>query len=328
MRRKHLAIGVATVAALAATACSSAASDENDVLTLRLSHFMEPTHPHEVCGFKKMNEELEDDGMKVETYPAAQLGGESQSLELVNTNNLDMSSNGPSFLGVYDPSFNVLDAAYLFDSAETQHELSTSGGTDELLDQFHEETGMKVFRGWYYGTRHMTANEPILNSDQLRGLKLRAPDAPLYRINIAAMGGSVTPMALNEVYMGLQQGVVDAQENPLPTIETMNLDEVQSDLSLTGHMVQTLHISVAEEVWDSLSREQQENLEEAINLGGEAAYECVVREEERILEEFRSDGSMQISEVSKEAFQEPVRAALAEGYEFSDEYRKILRLQQ
>ena len=328
MRRMRTLSAIAVLSLAGITACAPADTEGDEVRVLSLSHFMEASHPHERCGFPAVNEHLEQANMRIETYPAAQLGGEAQSLELVNTQNLDMSTNGPSFLGVYDSRFNVLDAAYAFDDAESQRELSMSGAMDELLEMYHEETGMKVFRGWYYGTRHMTANKPIQDPTDLRGLKLRAPDAPLYRTNIAAMGGTVTPMALNELYMGLQQGVVDAQENPLPTISTMNLQEVQSDLSLTGHMVQALHISVAEDVWTSLTRDEQSILEEAINMGAERAYECVREEEESILADFEESGAMTIHEVGPEAFADDVRSTLSEGQPFSEEYRSILELQK
>lgn len=315
-------IGVFTASACGGN--NDEGASDGDAQILRLAHFMEPTHPHETCGMEAMRNHLDGSSIQIETYPAAQLGGETEALEQVYSGNLDMSINGPSFLGVYDERFNVLDAAYLFEDAESQRELMTSGGIDDILEGIHETSGMKVFSGWYYGTRHMTANKEISSPEDLAGLKLRTPDAPLYRVNMAAMGASVTPMALNELYLGLQQQVVDAQENPLPTIQTMNLQEVQSDLSLTGHMVQTLHISVADNTWSSLSEEQQDLLSEAIELGSDAAYECVVQEEEDIIQEFRDEDAINIHDIDQSAFREQVQAELSEGESFSDDYVRLL----
>lgn len=326
MSRGLRLVALAAATALVASGCATDQSDD-EVRTLRLSHFMEATHPHEECGFTAMNENLKGSNLRVETYPAAQLGGEARSLELVNTDNLDMSINGPSFLGVYDERFNALDAAYAFDDAESQRQLDESGQMDAIYDGYYERTGMKVFRGWYYGTRHVTADKPITSREALASIKLRAPDAPLYRINVGAMGGSVTPMALNELYMGLQQGVVDGQENPLPTIDTMGLYNVQSDLSLTGHMVQTLHISVSERTWESLSRDEQESLTVAIDAGAQAAYECVVNEENEILKEYRDQEKMHINEVDDSVFKDPVRQQLRTGYAFSETYSDLVEAQ-
>ncbi|WP_198144708.1 TRAP transporter substrate-binding protein DctP [Nesterenkonia jeotgali] len=322
------ALGLVGVFALSSCGGGNdAEASDSDVQILRLAHFMEPTHPHETCGMEAMRNHLDGSSIQIETYPAAQLGGETEALEQVYSGNLDMSINGPSFLGVYDERFNVLDAAYLFEDAASQRELMTSGGIDDILEGIYETSGMKVFSGWYYGTRHITANSAVSGPEDLSGLKLRTPDAPLYRVNMAAMGASVTPMALNELYLGLQQQVVDAQENPLPTIQTMNLQEVQSDLSLTGHMVQTLHVSVADNTWSALTEEEQSLLSEAIELGSDAAYDCVVQEEEEILQEFRDEDSINIHEIDQSVFRDNVQAELSEGQPFSEDYVRLLEAQ-
>lgn len=319
---RRACVAVTAAAVLALTSCTGHSAGEDKVL--RLSHFMESTHPVQTCGMETMSQELEGSGLRVEIYPSAQLGGETQSLELVHSGNLDMSINGPSFLGVYDDRFNTLDAAYLFNDREEQREFMTEGGVDPLLQGIYEESGMKVFPGWYYGTRHVSANQEIAAPSDLRGLKLRTPDAPLYRINMTAMGGNPTPLALNELYLGLQQGVVDAQENPLPTIKTMNLESVQSDLSLTGHMVQSIHIAVAGDTWDSLSTNQQETLADAIDEGSRAAYECMVEEEDAVLEEFENGDQIRIHNINNEAFKNQVREELSSGYDFSENYSQII----
>lgn len=270
---------------------------------------------------------LDGSSIQVETYPSAQLGGESESLEQVFSGNLDMSINGPSFLGVYYEPFNVLDAAYVFDDAEAWKELSTSDTVQDLLDGAQEASGMKVFPGWYYGSRHITANVPVEKPADLKNLKLRTPDAPLYKTNITAMGGNPTPMALDELYLALQQGAMDAQENPFPTIKTMNLQDVQKHLSMTSHMVQALHISVASSVWESLTPEEQTLLEEGISAGAAASYDCVVEQEQSIREEFEASGAIEIHDIDTASFRDRVRKELSEGQPFSEQYRELLAAQ-
>lgn len=312
---------------LAACGASGLAADEG-VRTLRVSHFMEATHPHETCGMAEIKKRLEGSSLTIETYPAAQLGGEWQSLEQVFTGSLDMSINGPSFLGVYYEPFHVLDAGYLFDDVDAFLEFQDSDIMRDLLEGIEQEWGFKVFPAWYYGIRHVTADKPITGPEDLRGVKLRTPDAPIYKTNLGAMGATVSPLPLSELYMALQQGVVDAQENPTTIIDTMKLYEVQSDLSLTGHMVQGLHVSVSQGVWDTLNPEEQDLLSDAILAGGEAATRCVLDVENDFLTQFEEGGLMQVHEVDTTVFKERVRARLSEGQHFSDEYRQIIESQE
>lgn len=328
--RKY-ATAMIAVGALALTACSGSSggdSTDGDVRTLRLSHFMETSHPIEACGMEALRNHLDGSTLQVETYPAAQLGGETESLEQVFSGNLDMSINGPSFIGVYYEPFNVLDAGYLFENAEALRDLGDSDAVLGVLEGAQEASGMKVFPGWYYGTRHITANTPVESPDDLKNLKLRTPDAPLYKTNITSMGGNPTPMALDELYLALQQGAVDAQENPFPTIRTMNLQEVQDHLSLTGHMVQALHISVGKTVWESLTADEQTLLEEGIAVGAEAAYDCVVEQEESIRAEFEAGDDIEVHEIDVTEFRDAVRAELSEGQPFSDLYRELIAAQE
>ncbi|WP_311342745.1 TRAP transporter substrate-binding protein DctP [Corynebacterium riegelii] len=299
-------------------ACGSQADDDG-IRELKLSHFMEPTHPHEICGVKALNESLEGSGLRVVSYPSAQLGGESASLEQVFVDSLDMSLNGPSFLGVYHEDFKFLDAGYLFDGYEDFEEFQSSETLQEILDGYQERTGMKAFPAWYYGARHVTADKEIHHPSDLNGLKLRTPDAPLYRNTLSAMGASPVPMALSEVYLALQQGTIDAQENPITTIATMSLNDVQKYLILTGHMIQGLHMSISEKTWNSLTPEEQQALTKAIEVGGQAASECVVESEEKFREQLVSTG-MEVVDVDISEFAEPVRREFSEGYAFSELY--------
>lgn len=327
-RPRYLAAGAA--AALVLAGCSSASAEEHPGVEhmLRLSHFMEPGHPHETCGVETLQEELEGTGIAVQSYPSAQLGGETEALEQVYTDNLEMSINGPSFLGVYHENFNVLDAGYLFDDGEALMEFQDSEQMDELMEDFYAEAGFKVFPGWYYGIRHTTADRPVESPEDLAGLNLRTPDAPLYRVTLGAMGANPTPMALGDLYMALQQGTVDGQENPAAIIDTQSFHEVQQHLSLTGHMVQTMHLSIAGESWEALSAEQQDALEEAIDVAGEAASECVFDQEQEILESYAEDEGFEVHEVDTEEFAQRVQDEMSQGYDYSDLYVEILQDQE
>lgn len=319
---------VMMLASCSSTGKPAAGGEDSDVRTLRLAHFMEPSHPHETCGMTELNKQLEGSGLAVETYPSSQLGGQTEALEQVYTGNLDMSINGSAFVGTYHSDFNVFGLGYLFNGPEGMMEFYETEKFQSVLDEVYEESGMKVFPGWYYGTRHVTANRPVTSPDDLKGLKLRVPDAPAFIETMKAMGATPTPMALDELYMGLQQKTVDAQENPTPVIDTMKLQEVQSDLTLTGHMVDGLHIVVAGQVWESLTPEQQEALDSAIAVAGDAAMQCVIEQEESIVEAFRAGDDIEVHEIDTAEFASRVQAHFSEGFDYSDLYKEILQTQQ
>lgn len=250
--------------------------------TLRLGHVYDPQHPDEVCGAQRVDEILAESGsgLSVESYPAAQLGTEEEMLEQVADGSLDMSVAGPSFLGVWHEPAAVFDAAYLF--SDVDHFQSTVDGEvgQQVWAELQEASGLQVLGSWFYGTRHITANTGIREPADLAGVKLRVPNAPLYLANTSAMGGTATPVALSEVYLGLQQGVVDEQENPLPTIDTFRFQEVQDHLNLTGHIVQGTMVVIGEQTMETLEPEQQEALVDAVAQASEEVRACVEEQEQ------------------------------------------------
>ncbi|TDW29524.1 DctP family TRAP transporter solute-binding subunit [Cryobacterium psychrophilum] len=295
---KNRRFGLVVVAAAAAGAlglsgCSSASADQEERV-LRFSHAYEATHPFETCGVPALNNGLEGSGLRVESYPSAQLANDSESLEQVSMGTLDFAISGGSFLGTWYDPMAVLDAGYLFDDAEHFRESANNGAFDELFGQLESDTGLKIQSSWYYGARHMTANKPLDSPSDLAGLKIRTPDAPMFMRNIELLGGVGTPMALGEVYLGLQQGVIDAQENPIPTIAASKLNEVQDYINLTGHMVQGLFVVSNANLEDSLTDEQNEALDAAFDTASESVYDCIVSAEEETLAEWKNDGSINV----------------------------------
>ncbi len=123
---------------------------------------------------------------------------------------------------------------------------------DELAQGYTDASGNHIVAMTYYGARHVTSNKPILTPADMDGLKIRVPNAPLYMMFPEATGANPTPIAFAEVYLALQQGTVDAQENPLPTIQAKKFYEVQSDINLTGHITDALLTIVGGPTWDSL----------------------------------------------------------------------------
>ncbi|GAA1589881.1 DctP family TRAP transporter solute-binding subunit [Leucobacter aridicollis] len=315
--QKTRLVGIAALgaaAALALAGCSGApasngAGGDGDV-TLRLAHVYEAAHPVETCGVKTLQDELDGSGITVKSFPAAQLGSEAEALEQVATGALDIAVAGSSFLGTWYEPAAVFDAAYLFDDVEHFNSTLNSDLMAGVFDELASQSGLRVQSGWYYGTRHVTANKEISSPADMKGLKIRTPDAPMYLKNTEVMGGTATPMALSEVYLGLQQGVIEAQENPLPTIATAKLNEVQKVVNLTGHMVQGVFLTTQESLGNRLSAEQNASFTAALESAAAAVQECVETQESEIIATWSSDGSIAINDAVKR--DEFAKAAVSE----------------
>jgi TRAP-type transport system periplasmic protein len=329
--RRSLIISLSGLVATALAACDVGETVDQDEVeaagdddVLRFAHVYDPSHPVETCGVPALQETLEGSGVTIESYPAAQIGSEAESLEQIASGGLDIAVAGPSFLGVWHEPAALLDGAYLFDDVDHFTETVEGEQVAQIHEDLHEESGIRVLSTWYYGTRHVTSNAPVTSPEDLAGVKLRTPDAPLYLTNIEAMGGTATPMALDEVYTALQQGVLDAQENPIPTIAAFGLPEVQDYINLTGHMVQAVHAVTHDGVYDSLTDDQRERFEEAMATAGDAVRECIVAEEEDFLDEWRDSGEIEVvDDVDRTAFAEAVRERLPDQVSWGELYLDI-----
>ncbi|GAB3713482.1 DctP family TRAP transporter solute-binding subunit [Nocardiopsis nanhaiensis] len=297
-------------AALVLTACGSG-GDDSDGPTLTFSNSYTDDHPHTRCGIDLVADQVEDSdaGFSVDTFPNSQLGDNTETFASVMSGDIDMDVQGSAALGsAYEP-IGVFDAAYAFDDADHMFSFFDSEASEDVKEDFEEATDTKILDIWYFGDRHFTANEPITDPGDLSGLRMRFPDSPISLANADAMGASPTTVAFEEVYMALQQGTVDGQENPIATIDADNYTEVQSHVSLTGHQVGSQMIVVSGQTWEQLSEAQQEVLQEAVSDVREENRACMEEAEEEVLTEWEASGAMEVVEdVDVDAFRDQSHA--------------------
>jgi TRAP-type C4-dicarboxylate transport system substrate-binding protein len=181
-----------------------------------------------------------------------------------------------------------------------------------------------VLGTWAYGARHITANRPIRKPEDLSGFRLRMPGAKVWQESGASLGASPMPMAFSEVYMALQQGIADGQENPVPVIYSMGFHEVQKYLILTGHIQSSVQVLINERVWQTLSETEQAALTDAVQSLGAEVLAGIRQQESELLDKWRQDGTMTVvDDCDVEAFRQRSRAYFASGFAFSDLYREI-----
>ncbi len=142
----------------------------------------------------------------------------------------------------------------------------------------------------YYGERHVTSNKAINKPEDMKGLKIRVPDAPLYTMFPRAVGANPTPIAFAEVYLALQNGTVDAQENPLPTIDAKKFYEVQKYIVLTGHITDALLTIVSGATWGKLPDADKKIFEACLKEGAARATQEIIDIEKKLAAEFEKRG--------------------------------------
>lgn len=291
---------------------------------LRFAHVYDPDHPVETCGVPALNESLEGSGLQISSYAAGQLGNEEELLEQVQSGALDLAVAGPSFLGVWEESAELFDAAYLFSDVDHFEETLNGEIADGVWDDLRESSGLDVLSSWYYGTRQLTSEVEVTTSEDLSGQTLRASEAPLYQTLSEILGGSPTSMALGEVYLGLQQGTIDAQENPIPTIASYSLQEVQDYINLTDHVIQGVMVVGNEDALSGLPEDQQDALRMASQDAADDVRECIEDQEESYLEEWEESGEIEINDdVDIDHFKERAAERIPDEFEWGDIYLDI-----
>lgn len=313
------------VAVLLVCGCN-AETTKDKPLKLRMAHVYEVTAPTHAYGTAFLSERLREktDNLDVTVYPASQLGNESELLEQLVAGELDLVITGPSFLAMWHPPIGVLDAAFSTRDLDNMLEIA---GSDEMApewDELRKKYDARVLDTWAYGSRHLTSNVPIRHPDDLKNFRLRMPGARIFQESGAALGATPMPISFSEVYLALQQGIADGQENPVPVIKSMGFHEVQKCLNLTGHIQSSLQILINERTWKRLSTKQQNALLDSVQELGHEVYAGLINDEKKLIEEWRKDGTMEIIEdIDVEAFRERCREYFSKGFEFSKVYNRI-----
>jgi TRAP-type C4-dicarboxylate transport system substrate-binding protein len=181
---------------------------------------------------------------------------------------------------------------------------SQSKVLDELADAYFAKGKNRPIAYTYYGVRHTTANKAIAKPEDMKGLKLRVPDAPLYIMYPKVVGANATPIAFAEVYLALQNKTVDAQENPLPTIEAKKFYEVQSHINLTGHITEMLITIVGGHVWSKLSDADKKAFQDIFREAAVKATDEIAVSEQKLVDDFATKYKKTVVKSDRAAFQQ------------------------
>ncbi len=278
--------------------------EENNTILIRVGHDQPITNERHIAltYFKELVEERSNGEIRVEIYPQGVLGNEAVLTESVSFNDLEMVAT--SSTNQYGSLISVFELPYLFDSHEDAWAVLDGEIGREVADTYLKNN-LRLLAYYENGFRHITSNRPIYSPDDLRGLKIRTPEFPMSIQVFNALGANATPMGFGELYTALQQGTVDAQENPVANAYTNKFQEVQDYLIMTGHQYMPVHVHISDEFFQSLSKEHQEIIKSSAQEGAEYHRKLLRESEQRMIDDLVADG-MEVIEVDIEDFREKV----------------------
>ncbi|HSP58033.1 MAG TPA: TRAP transporter substrate-binding protein [Halomonas sp.] len=268
--------------------------------------------------FKEEVEEKSDGRISIEVLPAAQVGGDVEIIEQIQMGLVDIGIPPTATLGNFEERLQILDLPFLIGDYDTMVEVLDGEVGREILDTL-EDDNMHGVNFWGAGFRHMTNSvRPIEGPEDLDAIRMRTMQAPIIISTYENYNANATAMAFTEVYNGLQQGVVEGQENPLANIYTMRFHEVQDYLSLTSHAYHAYAAVINTDSWNSLPDDLKEVMTEAFDNGRDASRQLTLEDEEKILADI--EGEIEINEISDEAREAFIEASMP----VHEEYEEIV----
>ena len=306
MSKRHT---LKTLAALSAVAISTLLVSTGALAQQKLkwAHVYETSEPYHTESVWAAEEIKKRSNGKfdIQVFPASTLGKETDINQGLTLGTVDMIISGPSFAARTYPRFGIAYYPFIFRDGDHLIAYSKSPVFQEMVKEFREKTGIQVTAYTYYGARHTTAQKAFTNCAGMKGIKIRVPDVPAYRATPEACGANPTPIAFAEVYLALQNGTVEAQENPLTTIEAKKFYEVQKAIMMTGHIVDGLTTQIAPHLWNKLSDAEKKIFSDVTQEAAVRATGKIKAREAELVDEFKKKG-LQIVQVDRKSFQDAV----------------------
>lgn len=250
----------------------------------------------------------------IDVFANSTLGNERDLIEGMQLGAVDLAvvSTGP--MSGFSSAFLVLDLPYIFPTYESAYKVLDGEIGQSMLDSLSKNK-LKGFCYWENGYRNVTAKKPCPNPEDVKGLKIRTMEAEVHMGTFNNLGAIATPMAWGEVYTALQQGTIDAQENPIANIYQAKIQEVNPFVTMTRHFYAASPVLMSKAIWDKMSPEQQKILSDAIVETRQFARDEIKRGEKEYAGAMKKEGVTIIEEVDLAKW----RAAVQPTY---DQYEK------
>ena len=304
MKKKLLALLMMAVLTFALAACGgggdSGAADGGDsdafaggqTFTIKIGHSDTTTNLINVSleNFAKYVEEQSGGAVKVDIYAAEQLGSNAEMAEMLEMGSLDAMMMPQGQEASFAPKINTLGLPFLFPDYDSVYKVLDSEIGDELVADL-ESHNMIQLAYWENGLRQTTNSKRAINSSaDFKGLKIRTPEDAMTMAIFEALGASPSPLAFSELYLALQQGTFDGQENPISNIHANNFQDVQKYLAMTNHKYECKNMIFSLTSWNKYPEDVQNLLKEAAKTYGDEHRKAIVDSQETMLKDLEEAG--------------------------------------
>jgi tripartite ATP-independent transporter DctP family solute receptor len=272
---------------------------------LKFAHVYETSEPYHKWAVWAADEikKRTDGRYAMEVFPASSLGKETDINQGLTLGTVDIIYTGTNFAGRSYGPLAIASAPYMFRDVDHWRAYAKSDLFKELAGGYDQATGNKIIATLYYGERHVTSKKSIDTPADMAGLKIRVPDAPLYVMFPKSVGANATPIAFAEVYLALQQGTVDAQENPLPTILAKKFYEPTPIITLTGHITESLLTIIGGPLWGRLSDDDKAIFAAVYQEAAVKSNDDIFKSEQELVTGFEKLGAT-VNKVDRAPFRE------------------------
>ena len=329
MSRKTYRLFVGIILVVLASACSYQ-TDKKPEFLFKASMLVKENHTwyRAFVHFSELIEHRSGGRMKVEVYPSEQLAKELEAIRLIRAEVIDMTISAGSLTN-FAEILTFSDMPFLLRDTLAMHKLINSSIGKRIEREMIEKIGLRPIGYFQRGERHLTSNRPIRHPDDLNELIIRVPNAPSYVVAWKALGAKPTPMAFSEVFSSLQQGTIEAQENPFAMIKNAGFSEVQKYLNLTGHLITWGYPIIGEKQFQRLPQDLKTIFLEAAEEMQVYEHRLFLENETKVQQELKNAG-MTFVEVDKTAFMKNGEKAVYESLspEMQEVYQSIKKITQ
>jgi TRAP-type transport system periplasmic protein len=309
MQRKTFTRTLLAACALAA-ALPMAAQAQATKLTL--GHGAAPGNPrHEAAvKFADVLKAKSAGRIEVTVAPSAQLGDDAAMVTALRTGALDMSANSQGAVANTVPEYAAFGMPFLFSDLAQAWKVMDGPAGKELAAKSADK-GLVVLGYWDNGIRHMSnSKRALLKADDLKGMKMRTPPDTVTVDIMQSLGAEAQQIKFAELYVALQQGVVDGQENPLMNIHASKIYEVQKFISLTGHKYEMTPFLMSKRTWDKLSDADKKAVQEAAAEATALQRKLSKESDDKLVADLKSKG-VQIDNPDKASFQKATASVVS-----------------
>lgn len=256
---------------------------------LKFNHVLSPKEPYHE-GFLKWAKAVEErtkGGLKIEVFPSAQLGVEEDILEQIRAGANVGQNTDSARMGNYVPGIACMNGPYFAETIAEVEKLKKMPTVQGWLDELANKFGFKVLSfGWIQGYRHFFTNKPVRTPEDLKGLRIRTPPAPIWQESVRALGATPVALAFGEMYPALQQKVIDGVELVYNNIPGGRFYEVLKYVSETGHIMLVNFEVISAKWFNALPPDYQKILVEECDKAGMETSKLII---EKLEKEVKAD---------------------------------------